>query len=140
MQLLQSQVQQEDMALGRTTLDFLGFEIAEEEMRPVKKLIQAFPVPHKRNQVQSFLGKTNFFQSCIRRYAEIADPLYGLLRGKGKGKTTEFAFTPETHSAFTKLKEVIKNGAVIAPFNRDKDLFIFGRFRESSWCLFDAEE
>ena len=44
--------------------------------------IQKWPIPTNVTEVHSFLGFTNYYCRFIRKYAQVAKPLYKLISGK----------------------------------------------------------
>lgn len=61
-------------------------------------------------EVRRFLGALGFFRMFISRFAELADPLYALLR-----KGAEWEWTEECHSAMANLKAALANAPVLRP-------------------------
>lgn len=61
-----------------TSVEFLGFEIKKDEVRPGKDKIKAvdnFPTPTTVRNIRQFLGLTGYFRQFVRNYAMIAKPL-----------------------------------------------------------------
>ena len=55
----------EKCEIGRTGIDFLGHHITAEGASPITKhveVIQSFPRPLDKKQLQSFLGLVNFYR------------------------------------------------------------------------------
>ena len=66
-----------------TNTDFLGFNISASGYKPVKTFVpkvENFPTPKTRKDVQKFLGVVNYYRSHLPDLANIAGPLYELLR------------------------------------------------------------
>jgi len=64
-------------SIGMSTLDYLGFRIAEGEVRPGRKIdaLSNFPRPRDAHEVRRFLGLAGYFRRFIVKYAELAEPL-----------------------------------------------------------------
>lgn len=76
-----------------SNIDFLGFEINSEGIKPGEKKTEAvskFPVPKGQRELQQFIGLANFFRRFVQGFATIARPLTGLLR-----KDAEWHWGPE---------------------------------------------
>lgn len=65
-------------------VEFLGYTISAEGVKCSKKHLEAvatWPEPKNVAEVQSFLGFTGFYRRMIAGYANIAQPLFKLIRG-----------------------------------------------------------
>ena len=62
--------------------------------------VQAWPVPTKVKEVQSFLELANFYRRLIKDFSKVAAPLHKLMR-----KEQEWTWGPEQQDAFYKLKQ-----------------------------------
>ena len=77
------------------------------KMDPVKVAgVTEWPTPSNRNEVQSFLGFTNFYHRFIQ---DLAHPLFNLTR-----KDTEWRWGAEEQSAFDSLKKQITTALILA--------------------------
>ena len=99
----------------RKRIDFLGFEIDENGIRPGNRKIMAvanFPVPKNVHEVRQFIGLAGFFRRFVRHFAIIARPLTDLLKVK-----TEWKWTEEHTKAFNLLKERLIERPVMAVYD-----------------------
>ena len=84
---------------------YLGFIVNGTGVHSDPKKIAAvkdWPVPCSIPDVRSFLGFANYHRRFVKDYAEIAEPLTALTRGK-----TPFRWGSEQHRAFNALKEAL---------------------------------
>jgi len=87
----------------QTKLDYLGYTVTSEGIRPTKQGIEAvikFLAPRNIRDVQSFLGLCFYFRKFIEKFSVIAKPLYDLTK-----KGTDFRFTETERQAFETLKD-----------------------------------
>jgi hypothetical protein len=73
--------QPEKCNFKREQINFLGVEISEGMIHmSLKKIevIQGWPVPMKKKDMQAFLGFANFYRRFIWHFGKIAKPLHGL--------------------------------------------------------------
>lgn len=98
-----------------TTIEFLGFEIGKNTVRPgtVKtKAIENFPTPTSVRNVRQFLGLTGYFRQFVKNYAFFAKPLTRLIR-----KDVVWEWTEKERQAFEKLKDALTNRPVLAIYS-----------------------
>jgi transposase InsO family protein len=96
----------------KTEIEYLGFLVAAEgiKVNPRKVMaIEQFPQPKDLKGVQAFLGLVGYFRHFVVQFAELARPLYRLLK-----KEQEFSWGPEQVEAFQKLKLVMTQAPVLA--------------------------
>lgn len=87
------------------TIEYLGYEISENKIKPSTAKINAvsnYPEPKTVKQIQSFLGLSGYFRKFIPNYATIARPLYDLLK-----KESKFKFGAEERISFHTLKTAL---------------------------------
>lgn len=97
------------------TIDFLGFEVSSQGVRPGNKKIESvanFPSPKNQHEVRQFMGLASFFRRFIKNFAVIARPLTDLLR-----KNNSWKWSNEQQSAFEELKTALVNRPVIALYD-----------------------
>ena len=79
------------------------------------KAIHRWPVPTNVTEVQSFLGFTNYYQRFIKKYAQVAKPLYKLISGENAArKQNLIKWDLECQEAFDKLKELCITTPILA--------------------------
>ena len=67
--------------LFRQELIYLGHVVSK-----MVEAIHKWPVPINVTEVRSFLGFTNYYQRFIKRYAQVAKPLYKLISGENASR------------------------------------------------------
>lgn len=100
-----------------TSIDYLGFEISEEGVRPGRRKIDAvekFPQPTDQHKVRQFIGLASFFRRFIRNFSTIARPLTQLLK-----RDTKWHWDSLEQEAFDKLKQELTKRPVLAFYNPD---------------------
>ena len=102
---------------------YLGLQFDKFGYRPsptVLPQIEAYLVPASRKDVQSFLGKINYYRTHIPNLAKIAAPLYDLTQ-----KTSSFVWGKKQQESFDKLKQAFKARLVLVPVrpNASFDLY-----------------
>ena len=105
--------------LFRTEMEFLGFLVGRDGVRPVPEkvsAIQAVPVPETVSHLRSFLGMANFFRHHIASFAEIAAPLTDLLKGTRHGRQ-RLAWSLSCQRAFDLLKDVLTSAPLLRHFD-----------------------
>lgn len=98
-----------------TTLDYLGYELSENGLRPGKRKIDAvalFPVPTTVHQVRQFVGLASFFRRFIPNFASIAKPLTTLTKAN-----TPWIWSEAQNKAFESLKEKLTERPILALYD-----------------------
>src|SRR6266446_4358086 len=94
------------------TVEYLRFILSPKglQMDPTKvSMILDWPEPQKVQDVQAFLGFTNFYQRFIHNYSEITLPLNHLCK-----KSTTWHFGTEEAKVFQNLKKAFGSAPVLA--------------------------
>ena len=97
---------------GSDRVEFLGFELSSEGVKPQKRLTEAienFAQPKCKKEVKSFLGMANFYRNFIKHFAEISNPLNRLT-----SDNVDFEWTEQCDIAFKTLKKELCNEPVLA--------------------------
>lgn len=90
---------------------FLGHVVSGDGIRPNPALIrdvQLWEPPNNLQELQAFLRLCNYYRKFVPAFAELASPLYSLLKN---GAT--FLWTDEHQDAFTQLKEKLTTTPVL---------------------------
>lgn len=96
-------------------LDYLGYEVSSEGLRPGGKKIEAvasFPRPTNVHQVRQFVGLASFFRRFIPGFASIAKPLTILTRAD-----VTWRWEQEQDLAFKTLKDKLIERPILALYN-----------------------
>lgn len=104
----------------QTQIDYLGYEITEEGIRPGSKKIEAvakYEQPNNQHELRMFLGLTGYFRKFVRDYASISFDLYSLLK-----KDAVWQWSPVQQKAFNHLKEVLTSRPLLSLFRREGDI------------------
>lgn len=97
------------------SLDYLGYEISAEGIRPNENKILAvkeFPVPQNVHEIRQFLGLAGYFRKFVRSFGEIARPLTNLLK-----KGNAFKWTDDESNSFNTLKDKLTDRPILALYN-----------------------
>ncbi len=79
----------EKCEIGRVGIDIFGHHITAEGASPITRhvdVIQQFPQPQDKKQLQSFLGLVNFYRRFIPAVTQILLPLTDALRSTRRGE------------------------------------------------------
>lgn len=80
--------------------------------------------------MRSFLGLANYIWDLIPNFAEIARPLYDLLKGQSKRSVREILWTESLRNCFIQLKNSIANSTFRVKPN----------FNKAFWLITDASD
>ena len=103
----------------RTEMEFLGFMVGKDGVRPVPgkvEAVQQVPAPETVSQLRSFLGMVGFFRNHIQGFAEVSAPLTDLLRGVRHGRQ-RLPWSLDCEQSFRHLKEVLTTAPVLRHFD-----------------------
>ena len=117
-------------------LTYLGHVVSKNGIKTDFKKGEAickWPVPANVTEVQSFLGFTNCYQRFIKKYAQVARPLYKLISGENAArKQNSIKWDLECQDTFDKLKELCTTTPILAyadfgkPFKFHTDASVLG--------------
>ena len=90
-------------------------------------------MPTNVTEVQSFLGFTNYYQRFIKKYVQVAKPLYKSFFGENASRKQKLVkWDSECQEAFDKLKELCTITPILAyanfrkPFKLHTDVSVLG--------------
>ena len=98
-------------------LEFLGWEIGPEGLQPNTKKINAFTRmcrPRNKDELQRFIGCTQYFRNTIPAISLHEQPLYDLTK---KGVT--WKWTSVEDAAFNEIKRLLSSDTILARRNPD---------------------
>lgn len=104
----------------QTKIDYLGYEICKEGIRPGIQKINAvanYTEPRNVHELRMFLGLTGYFRKFVQNYAEISYHLYDLLR-----KNTAWEWGPLQVKAFNLLKKILTTRPLLSLFRRNGEI------------------
>lgn len=110
---------------GQEKLDFLGYEVSTEGIRPLDHKVKAiidFPKPKTVAELHRFLGMLNFYRSHIPNAAEIQSELYKYIRKTKKNDKTPIVWTTEAETQFEKCKLGLQQAATLSHPSSDTPL------------------
>ncbi|KAK3513472.1 hypothetical protein QTP70_015467, partial [Hemibagrus guttatus] len=102
----------EKCSFHQPAVQFLGYNISHSGIQMDEGKITAvrdWPAPATVNELQWFLGFTNFYRRFISNYSSIADPLTNLLRNKPKS----LLWSPAAEGAFNTLKRAFTTAPLL---------------------------
>lgn len=91
---------------------FLGHEVSSHGIKPPPdkiEIIQNYPVPCSRKELQKVMGLFNWFRKYIPNYSVIANPLYKLLK-----PGIVFNWSDTCQESFDRLKSLVVNSEALA--------------------------
>ena len=122
--------------LFRQELTYLDHVIPKDgiQTNPKKvKAIHKWPAPTNMMEVRSFLGFTNYYCRFIKKYAQVAKPLYKLIsRENASMKQNPIQWDLDCQNAFDNLKELCTTTPILAfadftkPFKLHTDASVLG--------------
>jgi RNase H-like domain found in reverse transcriptase/Reverse transcriptase (RNA-dependent DNA polymerase)/Ty3 transposon capsid-like protein/Integrase zinc binding domain/Chromo (CHRromatin Organisation MOdifier) domain/gag-polyprotein putative aspartyl protease len=105
------------------SIELLGHIVGNNrvKMDPKKtEAIQNLQVPHTIKEVQTFLGITGYYRKFVKGYADIAAPLFSLLK-----KESVWNWNSDSQEAFEKLKKNLMEYPILRIPNLSKKFQIY---------------
>lgn len=100
----------EKCEFGKDKIDFLGYEVSSNGIRPTEertKAISSYPKPKTIADLRRFLGMINFYRSCLPRQAEQQNELNKYLHNQKRNDKTPIEWTTQAELAFEKCRQSI---------------------------------
>jgi len=125
---------------GREKVKFLGHIISSSgiEKNPAKvDAIRKLPIPRTRRQLRGFLGAVGWFRHFINNMADIAQPLYNVLKGQRR-----YVWTSEANEAFHKLKDILAEDIILHHPDVNKPYILRTDASSRGWgcCLLQLDD
>lgn len=108
--------------LLKREVHYLGFIVDEHGSRPNDKntdTMKHYPRPTNVKEIQRFLGCANYYRNHISNFAQLASPLYKLLR-----KETPFVWDNACQKSFESLIEKLTSEPLLAFPNFDEVFYL----------------
>lgn len=102
---------------GEAELDFIGFHVSENGIRPMDDKVKAiidFPKPKDINELRRFLGMVNFYRRHIPHAVSTQAILSRYLHNAKRNDKTPIVWTPDTESAFHECKLQLEQAVTLA--------------------------
>ena len=102
----------------RQELTYLGHVMSKDGTQTNPKNVEAickWPIPSNMTKVRSFLWSTNYYQWSIRKYAQVAEPLYKLILGEhASRKCNPIQWDLGCQTAYVQMKELCTTTPILA--------------------------
>lgn len=98
----------------RESVKFLGFKLLLNGVQPDSdklEIIRNFAEPINRTQLQSFLGRCNYYRQFVTRYSNYLDPFRDILK-----ECTPWNWTQNHKSAFQELKNNLADSIMLTHY------------------------
>lgn len=102
---------------GVAELDFVGFRVSAEGIRPLDdkvKAISDYPKPKTVNELRRFLGMVNFYRKHIPQAVQSQAVLSTYLHNAKKNDKTPIVWSPDAETAFSECKLQLENAATLS--------------------------
>lgn len=102
---------------GVSEIDFLGFTISADGIRPPASRIKAimdYTRPKTVKQLRRFLGSLNFYRRFVPKAWGLQSPLNGCLKGPKSNEKKLIDWTDELVTAFEACKRALANATLLA--------------------------
>lgn len=104
-------------SLGQQKVEFLGYEITSNGLKPLQSKVQAildFPRPQTVVQLRRFIGMVNFYRQHMPKTTEYQSELNKYLHNSKKNDRTVIEWNETSNDAFEKCKTSLQNAATLA--------------------------
>lgn len=110
-------VQPDKSEFLKKSVEFLGYVITENGIKPNSKKIEAiekWPEPRTIKELRGFLGLIGYYRRFVKDFAKIAKPLTNLFRGeKDPASNKKISFGDTEKEAFDKLKHILTSSDIL---------------------------
>ncbi|CAM4413476.1 unnamed protein product [Caretta caretta] len=113
-------VQAKKCQIGLNRVTYLGHQVGQGTINPLQAkvdVIQKWPVPKSKKQVQSFLGLAGYYRRFLLQYRQIPTPLTDLTKKK---QPDDIQWTEECQKAFNQLKVTLMSDPMLRAPDFDK--------------------
>jgi hypothetical protein len=108
---------------GREELEYLGYWITQEGIKPLSKKVEAInniAPPTTQKQVRTFIGMVNYYRDMWIRRSETLAPLTALT-----SKKVKFKWTDVEQKAFDTMKRIMARETLLAYPDFSKEFHIY---------------
>lgn len=120
---------------GKSTIQFLGYEVSTEGIKPLSdkiKVIQNFPKPETVDQLRRFLGMVNFYRSHLPHAAENQAILNSYLHNSKKNDKTKIVWSDKAEQAFLECKDCLQQAVTLSHPLANSTLALFADASDTS--------
>ena len=113
--------------LGQTQVEFLGFAISAEGVRPVSNRVEAIARiqrPTTMREVRGFLGALGYYRTYLPNIAGIVAPLNALLKGKGTRRGRLQQWGEEEQGAFDAAIKTLQDATALSHEDPHRPLYL----------------
>lgn len=104
-------------SFGKTELDFVGYHVTSDGIRPLGdkvKAITEFPKPKNVEQLRRFLGMVNFYRSHLPNAVTSQSILSSYIHGSKKKDKTIISWSPSADQAFEECKLSLRKAVTLS--------------------------
>ncbi|XP_003739296.1 uncharacterized protein K02A2.6-like [Galendromus occidentalis] len=109
-------------AFFEESVTYCGFRLKHQEIQKCNEKVEAIrqaPSPKNVGELRSFLGMIQFYASFASKLADIAAPLYSLLKS-----TVKFVWSDRMEEAFARVKQELCSPRILVPFDPQKPIIL----------------
>ena len=102
---------------GKTRLEFLGYEVSTEGIRPLEEKVKTiidYPRPQTVEQLRRFLGMVNFYREHLPNAASVQSVLNNYLHNSKKRDKTRIDWNDEADQAFQKCRFSLQHAVTLS--------------------------
>lgn len=107
----------EKCEFGKTEIDFLGYRVTPEGIRPPTdrvETISKYKKPKDIQELRRFLGMLNFYRDCLPRQAQLQNELNKYLHNTKKNDKTLIEWSEKATEAFEKCRQSILDATTLS--------------------------